>query len=337
MGAYVRFCASQLTAAGLLQKLVELKPGFDEYLRKCQSHQRVKGMPLSFFLLKPVKRVMDYPILVEKILKNTVQSHPDHAYLAKALSLAKELCEQVNEGTRHKENTERLEWLQIHVDSAKNPELTMDEKLTFNSTTNLVGPRKFLHHGLLKKAKSSKEIVTFLFNDFLLLTYPNRSIAPQFSFDRHHDLKLRLYKKPIFLDKITILETTSSERRISVLSSISSSTSLAADEANTTEFGLELLLGGNATSENCNNNQSIYFEAQNIHDRKLWLQKLRGAIAKYREQVEAQKSTKDAAGKYGPRYNPKRVNINRYYWLERSDQLLYSGQILLYLVLDMYT
>ena len=67
---------------------------------------------------------------------------------------------QVNEGMRHKENTERLEWLQIHVDCAKTPELTLDEKLTFNSTTNLVGPRKFLHHGLIKKAKSSKEIGT---------------------------------------------------------------------------------------------------------------------------------------------------------------------------------
>ena len=82
----------------------------------------------------------------------------------------------------------------------------LDEKLTFNSTTNLMGPRKFLHHGLLRKSKSSKEIIAFLFNDFLLLTYPSKSVAPQFSFDRHHDVKLRLYKKPIFLDEISVIE-----------------------------------------------------------------------------------------------------------------------------------
>ena len=52
MGAYVRFCSSQYTAAGLLQKLVEIKPGFDEFLRQCQSGPKIKGMPLSFFLLK---------------------------------------------------------------------------------------------------------------------------------------------------------------------------------------------------------------------------------------------------------------------------------------------
>ena len=121
MGAYVRFCSSQYTAAALLQKLVEIKPGFDDFLRQCQSGPKVKGMPLSFFLLKPVKRVMDYPMLVEKILKNTESSHPDYFFVEKALKLSKKLCEQVNEGTRHKENTERLEWLQIHVDSVKNP------------------------------------------------------------------------------------------------------------------------------------------------------------------------------------------------------------------------
>ena len=95
MGAYVRFCSSQLTSAGLLQKLVELKPGFDNFVRQCQSHTKIKGMPLSFFLLKPVKRVMDYPILVEKILKNTPNAHPDHFLLEKALKLSKELCDQV--------------------------------------------------------------------------------------------------------------------------------------------------------------------------------------------------------------------------------------------------
>ena len=77
----------------------------------------------TFLPLKPVKRVMDYPLLVEKILKNTDPSHPDYYFLQKALKMSKNLCEQVNEGTRHKENTERLEWLQIHVDSAKNPGL----------------------------------------------------------------------------------------------------------------------------------------------------------------------------------------------------------------------
>jgi hypothetical protein len=35
-------------------------------------------MPLSFYLLKPVKRVTEYPLLMEKLLKHTPADHPDY-------------------------------------------------------------------------------------------------------------------------------------------------------------------------------------------------------------------------------------------------------------------
>ena len=53
-------------------------------------------MPLSFYLLKPVKRVTEYPLLVEKLVKLTPGDHPDHACLLEALTRAKTLCEQVS-------------------------------------------------------------------------------------------------------------------------------------------------------------------------------------------------------------------------------------------------
>jgi hypothetical protein len=52
-------------------------------------------MPLSFYLLKPVKRVTEYPLLVEKLLAATPPGHPDLACLQEALTGAKTLCEQV--------------------------------------------------------------------------------------------------------------------------------------------------------------------------------------------------------------------------------------------------
>lgn len=51
------------------------------------------------------------------------------------------------------------------------------QQLVFNSVTNCLGPRKFLHSGKLFKAKSSKELFGFLFNDFLLLTQVSRHLA----------------------------------------------------------------------------------------------------------------------------------------------------------------
>eukprot|EP00090_Calanus_glacialis_P013221 TRINITY_DN2186_c0_g1_i1.p1 TRINITY_DN2186_c0_g1~~TRINITY_DN2186_c0_g1_i1.p1 ORF type:complete len:504 (-),score=133.14 TRINITY_DN2186_c0_g1_i1:137-1591(-) len=204
MTAYIRFCSSQFSAAALLQKLVEMRPEFDTLLRQCQSHPKVQGMPLSFYLLKPVKRVTEYPLLVERILKNTPEEHPDFVCIQEAFNRAKILCDQVNEGMRMKENSERLEWLQIHVD-LHTEEKALQEKITFNSLTNSVGPRRFLHCGVLKKTKSEKELVGYLFNDFLLLTSSSTTFSGhQFSFDKHHNVNLKLYRQPMFLSLLTL-------------------------------------------------------------------------------------------------------------------------------------
>ena len=48
----------------LLTGQVETRHEFDLLLRQCQAHQRVQGMPLSFYLLKPVKRVCEHNTLI---------------------------------------------------------------------------------------------------------------------------------------------------------------------------------------------------------------------------------------------------------------------------------
>lgn len=53
---------------------------------------------------------------------------------------------KVNEGVREMENSDRLEWLQRCVQCDG-----LEEQLVFNSMTNSLGPRKFLHYGVLHK------------------------------------------------------------------------------------------------------------------------------------------------------------------------------------------
>lgn len=50
-----------------------------------------------------------------QIIETTTKDHPDHQNLSRALEKAEELCSQVNEGVRERENSDRLEWLQTHV------------------------------------------------------------------------------------------------------------------------------------------------------------------------------------------------------------------------------
>lgn len=50
-----------------------------------------------------------------QILESTPDSHVDNDQLREALEKAELLCSQVNEGVREKENSDRLEWIQSHV------------------------------------------------------------------------------------------------------------------------------------------------------------------------------------------------------------------------------
>ncbi|OXB72532.1 UNVERIFIED_CONTAM: hypothetical protein H355_003890 [Colinus virginianus] len=169
MQPYIRFCSCQLNGAALIQQKTDEVPEFKEFV---------------------------------KIIENTPENHPDHSHLKHALEKAEELCSQVNEGVREKENSDRLEWIQAHVQCEG-----LSEQLVFNSVTNCLGPRKFLHSGKLYKAKSNKELYGFLFNDFLLLTQiikPLGSSGTDKVFSPKSNLQYKMYKTPIFLNEVLV-------------------------------------------------------------------------------------------------------------------------------------
>lgn len=56
-------------------------------------------------------------------MKSTALEHPDYQYCEEALVKANELCQQVNEGVRERENADRLEWIQLHVHADGLPEV----------------------------------------------------------------------------------------------------------------------------------------------------------------------------------------------------------------------
>ncbi|XP_032132493.1 intersectin-1 isoform X3 [Sapajus apella] len=202
MQPYIRFCSRQLNGAALIQQKTDEAPDFKEFVKRLAMDPRCKGMPLSSFILKPMQRVTRYPLIIKNILENTSENHPDHSHLKHALEKAEELCSQVNEGVREKENSDRLEWIQAHVQCEG-----LSEQLVFNSVTNCLGPRKFLHSGKLYKAKSNKELYGFLFNDFLLLTQitkPLGSSGTDKVFSPKSNLQYKMYKTPIFLNEVLV-------------------------------------------------------------------------------------------------------------------------------------
>ncbi|XP_075790560.1 dynamin-binding protein isoform X2 [Pelodiscus sinensis] len=69
-----------------------------ESLRGCTNY-----INLGSFLIKPVQRVMRYPLLLMELLSATPDSHPDHAPLAAAVLAAKEINGNINEHKRRKD------------------------------------------------------------------------------------------------------------------------------------------------------------------------------------------------------------------------------------------
>ncbi|XP_069461955.1 intersectin-2 isoform X2 [Ambystoma mexicanum] len=202
MQAYIRFCSCQLNGAALLQQKTDEEPEFKDFLKKLATDPRCKGMPLSSFLLKPMQRITRYPLIIKNIMENTPENNPDRGYLKFALERAEELCSQVNEGVREKENSDRLEWIQMHVQCEG-----LTEQIIFNSLTNCLGPRKLLHSGKLYKSKSNKELYGLLFNDFLLLTYMVKQFVSSGSeklFSPKSTSQYKMYKTPIFLNEVLV-------------------------------------------------------------------------------------------------------------------------------------
>ncbi|XP_074522981.1 intersectin-2b [Halichoeres trimaculatus] len=202
MQPYIRFCSCQINGAALLQTRIDNEPDFKNFLKKIATDYRCKGMPLSSFLLKPMQRITRYPLHIKNILECTAEGHPDRGPLKEALERAEELCQQVNEGVREKENSDRLEWIQNHVqcDGAA-------ENMIFNSLTNCLGPRKLLHSGKMYKVKSNKELWAFLFNDFLLLTHAAKqftSSGPDKLFSNKNNTQLKMYKPPVLLNEVLV-------------------------------------------------------------------------------------------------------------------------------------
>ncbi|KAL1517614.1 hypothetical protein ABEB36_001354 [Hypothenemus hampei] len=194
MTAYITFCGKQLDSAALLQELTNSNVAFRELCQKCQSNHLTNGMPLSSFLIKPMQRITKYPLLISKILENTPENHPDFKLLEEALRISEKFVSCVNENVRLKENLERMEWLQYSVQN--------DLNLIFNSNTNKLGSRQLIHFGTFKKLKTGKDLLGFLFNDFLMLVQLSKAITAQFSFQKNTNISYKMYKQPIFVQNL---------------------------------------------------------------------------------------------------------------------------------------
>ncbi|CAJ0568717.1 unnamed protein product, partial [Mesorhabditis spiculigera] len=110
------------------------------------------------------------------------------------------LLDSINRNLAESETMCLLAWCQSHV------RVPVQPPLEFASPTRQLGSRKLLHSGILWKARSGRQLVAILFNDFLLLTTPSETVANTsgFRLSPQSELTLTTYRSPLLLHKLMI-------------------------------------------------------------------------------------------------------------------------------------
>ncbi|CAD5227122.1 unnamed protein product [Bursaphelenchus xylophilus] len=196
---FVTFCEGQQSAIDYLNHLETSNEKFRKCHLKCQEHEAVRGVSLSYYLLIPMSRITRYPLIFEKLLKETNPKDPDYEALHNAHQLLQALCARVNNAISEMQNTNMLYWSQRNIKVG-------NIHLEFTSETRELGPRKFLQSGIVNKNKSNKMLVALLYNDMLVLTTSDEGISKpeDFKISPSDDVRLTLYKTPFVLKNLQV-------------------------------------------------------------------------------------------------------------------------------------
>ncbi|KAF9943340.1 hypothetical protein BGZ67_000019 [Mortierella alpina] len=106
---YSEYCKRQEASAQYLQELdsrKELVPFFEECTEKCKG--KTTGWDLASLLIKPVQRVLKYPLLINQIHALTPSEHSDFENLVTVQKDMLQVAEEINEIKKRKDIVEKI-------------------------------------------------------------------------------------------------------------------------------------------------------------------------------------------------------------------------------------
>ncbi|CAB5395707.1 unnamed protein product [Rhizophagus irregularis] len=106
---YSEYCKRHEAAVQKLQEF-DKDENVQGWLQKCknQCEGRTRSWDISSLLIKPVQRVLKYPLLLQQIVSLTNPSHPDFEELKRAFSEIQNVAERINEIKRRKDIVEKI-------------------------------------------------------------------------------------------------------------------------------------------------------------------------------------------------------------------------------------
>lgn len=139
-------------------KLLTSNRRFADYLVEAKADPRCQGFSMESLLIEPVQRIPRYRLLLEDLLKSTLETHEDYASITSALEGICIIAAENNEAIRQQEELDKV--------------YQVMQQMEYNGSINLLDneDRKFLKQDdLFRQCRRGRKSFRFwLFNDKML-------------------------------------------------------------------------------------------------------------------------------------------------------------------------
>ncbi|XP_065713897.1 rho guanine nucleotide exchange factor 2 isoform X2 [Patagioenas fasciata] len=168
--AYSEFCSRHTRALKEYKELLARDKRFQQFIRRMSRSPLLRRHGVPECILLVTQRITKYPVLIERILKNSKDNEAEAADLSRALALVKELISAVNAEVHACELSARLGDVHRRLDGRARVPLPGESRLGVFGKDELLR-RRLVHSGCLlwkTAAGRFKDVLVLLLTDVLV-------------------------------------------------------------------------------------------------------------------------------------------------------------------------
>ncbi|NWZ57253.1 ARHG2 factor, partial [Haliaeetus albicilla] len=168
--AYSEFCSKHTKAVKEYKDLLARDKRFQQFIRRMTRSPLLRRHGVPECILLVTQRITKYPVLIERILKNSKDNEGDSVDLSRALKLVKELISSINEEVHMCEMNARLWDVYRRVDGRAKVQLPWESRAGVFGKDELLR-RKLVHSGCMlwkTAAGRFKDVLVLLMTDVLI-------------------------------------------------------------------------------------------------------------------------------------------------------------------------
>ncbi|XP_037120610.1 rho guanine nucleotide exchange factor 1a [Syngnathus acus] len=113
---YAEFCSRHIKAVKLYKSLMARDKRFQCFIRRVSRGPWLRCHGIQECILLVTQRISKYPVLIQRILENTVEDEVEASSIAQALSMVRDLLNSIDQQMEELEKTQRMQEIQAKLD-----------------------------------------------------------------------------------------------------------------------------------------------------------------------------------------------------------------------------